>query len=159
MKAAPDDHRLSPTAPASRHLVHDLLQLAATLFMTGVIWFVQVVHYPLMARVGRSDYAEYQKAHQRRTGWIVAPPMLVEAVTALISLISPPAGVPIWQAWLGMAIVILIWGCTALLQVPRHRELEQGFSGVTHRALVASNWIRVVLWSTRSLMLLSWIAT
>ena len=29
-----------------------LLHAAATLFMTGLIWFVQVVHYPLFARVG-----------------------------------------------------------------------------------------------------------
>ena len=30
---------------------------AATLFMVGVIWFVQVVHYPLMARVSASEFA------------------------------------------------------------------------------------------------------
>ena len=29
-----------------------LVHAASTLFMAGVIWFVQVVHYPLMASVG-----------------------------------------------------------------------------------------------------------
>jgi hypothetical protein len=29
-----------------------LLHLAATLYMVGVIWFVQVVHYPLFSKVG-----------------------------------------------------------------------------------------------------------
>ena len=31
--------------------------LAATLFMVGVIWFVQVVHYPLFAKVGATAFA------------------------------------------------------------------------------------------------------
>jgi hypothetical protein len=34
-----------------------LANAAATLFMVGVIRFVQVVHYPLFARVGRPGFA------------------------------------------------------------------------------------------------------
>jgi hypothetical protein len=30
-----------------------LANLSATLFMVSVIWFVQMVHYPLFARVGQ----------------------------------------------------------------------------------------------------------
>jgi hypothetical protein len=33
-----------------------LANAAATFFMVGVIWFVQVVHYPLFARVGTLDF-------------------------------------------------------------------------------------------------------
>jgi hypothetical protein len=41
----------------------------ATLFMCGLAWFVQVVHYPLMARVGEPQWSEYERAHgTRRTG-------------------------------------------------------------------------------------------
>ncbi len=29
------------------------LHAAATIFMTGLIWFVQVVHYPLFSEVAR----------------------------------------------------------------------------------------------------------
>jgi hypothetical protein len=51
-----------------------LLQAAATLFMTGVIWFVQVVHYPLMARVGAAGFPDYEAAHARLTGYVVVGP-------------------------------------------------------------------------------------
>ena len=34
-----------------------LTHLAATLYMVGVIWFVQVVHYPLFARAGAEGFA------------------------------------------------------------------------------------------------------
>ena len=60
-----------------------LLNVAATLMMTGVIWFVQVVHYPLMEQVGASGFVTYEKLHTRWTTYVVAPPMLVEAATAL----------------------------------------------------------------------------
>jgi hypothetical protein len=74
-----------------------LLHAAATLSMTGLIWFVQVVHYPLMARVGRVGFADYEAAHTRRTTWVVAPPMLIEGFTAVVLLLRPPPGIPQWQ--------------------------------------------------------------
>jgi hypothetical protein len=55
-----------------------LANLAATLFMVGVIWFVQVVHYPLFSRVGSEKFSLYPKAHSRLTTYVVGPPMLVE---------------------------------------------------------------------------------
>jgi hypothetical protein len=56
-----------------------LAHLAVTLFMLGVIWFVQVVHYPLFAKVGQEGFTLYSKAHSHLTGYVVGPPMLVGA--------------------------------------------------------------------------------
>ena len=39
-----------------------LAHAAATLFMVGLIWFVQVVHYPLFARVGPDAFVPYAAA-------------------------------------------------------------------------------------------------
>ena len=36
-----------------------LANAAATLFMTGVGWFVQVVHYPLLGCVGADEFRAY----------------------------------------------------------------------------------------------------
>jgi hypothetical protein len=52
--------------------------LCASLFMTGVIWFVQIVHYPLFASVGAIDFPEYERRHANRTGYVVAPVMIFE---------------------------------------------------------------------------------
>ena len=35
------------------------VHLFATTAMVGLIWFVQIVHYPLFAAVGRPDFAQY----------------------------------------------------------------------------------------------------
>ena len=127
-----------------------LIHAAATLYMTGLIWFVQVVHYPLMAKVGNEGYRDYQIAHERLTTWAVGPPMLVELACALWLAVAPPPGVAPWLAYTGLALVAVLWLSTAFLQVPRHRELEQGFNAAAHRRLVQSNRLRTAAWSLRS---------
>ena len=85
-----------------------LAHLAATLFMVGVIWFVQVVHYPLFAKVGSEGFAPYSKTHSRLTSYVVGPPMLLEAATAIVLVFYSPEGVPFVAALAGLALVALI---------------------------------------------------
>lgn len=133
-----------------------IAQLAATLVMAGVIWFVQVVHYPLFARVGKSDFAAYEAEHTARTGWVVGPPMLVEIATATLMLLPGlrPEFFPLWAAMCGEALVGVIWISTATLQIPLHRRLIRGFDAKAATRLVSSNWVRTVCWSLRSMLLL-----
>jgi hypothetical protein len=133
------------------------IQAGATLYMTGLILFVQLVHYPLMERVGVQAFASYEQEHTRRISWAVGPPMLIEAVAALLTTFRLPQGVAAWQAWLGFALVAAIWISTATLQVPQHRRLAIGFDALAHRRLVLSNWLRVVGWSSRALLVLYWL--
>ena len=42
-----------------------LLQLGTTLPLVGLIWLVQVVSYPLFARVGAAEFPAYHAAHAR----------------------------------------------------------------------------------------------
>jgi len=127
---------------------------AATLFMTGLIWFVQLVHYPLFDRVGTAGFPAFQAEHMRRTTWVVGPPMLVEAVSAVLLWWSAPDRVPGWIHVAGLGLLVLIWGSTAFLQVPCHARLARGFDAETHRRLVRSNWIRVAGWTARTPMAL-----
>ena len=131
-----------------------LVHAAATMFMVGVIWFVQIVHYPLFARVGASGFAGYSWAHSRLTGLVVGPPMLVEAATAVALVVNTPPGISVSLVWIGLVLLAVIWLSTALLQSPRHAELGRGFASPTHRALVSSNWLRTMLWSLRGLIVL-----
>lgn len=131
-----------------------LVHVGATLFLVGLIWFVQVVHYPLFDRVGEQDFAAYERLHTLRTTWVVGPPMLLEALTALLLLIRRPAGVSSTQVLLGLALLLIIWLSTAFLQVPRHQQLAAGFDAPAHRALVLTNWLRTAAWSARGALVL-----
>jgi len=129
-----------------------LANAVATVFMTGLIWFVQVVHYPLFARVGNDVFPAYSQAHQTLTTLVVGPPMLVEALTAALLVIARPAGTSAALAWMGLGLVIVIWISTAALQVPAHGRLVQGFDADTNALLVSSNWIRTVCWTARAVI-------
>jgi hypothetical protein len=131
-----------------------LAHAAATLFMVGVIWFVQLVHYPLFARVGRPGFAAYSGSHTRLTGLVVGPPMLLEAATAVALVVWTPPGISVPLVWEGLILVAEIWLSTAFLQSPRHTTLGRGFDPSAHRFLVTSNWLRTVLWSLRGLVVL-----
>ncbi len=134
-----------------------LVHAAATCFMLGLIWFVQVVHYPLFAGVGEDAWVSYAAAHTRRTGWVVGPPMLAEAVTGVLLLGTRPDAVPAAWAWVGVGLLVAVWASTALLQVPRHRLLAAGFDVPAWRLLVATNWLRTAAWSARGALALAMI--
>lgn len=131
-----------------------LAHVAATLFMCGVIWFVQVVHYPLLANVGPAQFAAYEAAHRDAIFWVVAPPMAMEALTALLLLWQSPDGVARKYLWIGLALLAMIWASTWLFQIPQHNRLRQGFDPHAHRVLIRSNWIRTIGWSVRSVLML-----
>ena len=131
-----------------------LAHVGATLFMVGLIWFVQIVHYPLFGRVGGDGFADYSTAHSRLTGLVVGPPMLVEAATAAALVARPPGSVPFWLPLLGLVLLAVVWLSTAFLQSPQHGVLGRGFVAASHRLLVASNWIRTVCWTGRGILVL-----
>ena len=130
-----------------------LVHVFATLFMVGLIWFVQIVHYPLYSNVGREQFPEYERLHNRLTTWVVGPAMLLEVATAVVLLKSPPSG-STSLAWVALGLLALIWISTATLSVPAHNALTIEFSKAQHHQLVATNWIRTVAWSLRGVIVL-----
>lgn len=129
-----------------------LIHLSATLFMTGLIWFVQVVHYPLKARVGRPNFAPYQEGHVQLTGWVVAPVMLIEALSAAALALWPPALIDSGAPLFGLGLLLIVWASTAVYSVPAHARLSSGFDARVHRRLVNTNWIRTIAWTLRALL-------
>ena len=85
--------------------------------MAGLAWFVQVVHYPLFAGVGAQGFADYEREHQRRTGFVVVPAMLCEAACAGLLLLLAPR-----DPWVlaGAGLLAAIWISTFAVQVPLH---------------------------------------
>lgn len=132
-----------------------LVHAAATLVMTGIIWFVQVVHYPLFARSGGAAFARYAADHSRLTTRVVGPPMLVEAGAASLLVVADPR--PLTAV--GAVLLGGVWASTMLLQVPCHRRLAEGFDAAVHRRLVRGNWIRTVAWTARGGVALALLAT
>jgi hypothetical protein len=128
-------------------------QAVASGAMGGLIWFVQIVHYPLFARVVGPGERAYAAEHQRRTAGVVIPLMLVEGLTAGIVAAAPPPGIPRGLAIAGVVLVLLVWASTALVQMPLHVRLgREGHVPALVAALVRSNWPRTALWTARAVL-------
>jgi hypothetical protein len=77
----------------------------ATAVMVGVIWFVQVVHYPLLAQFGSTQSVAVAEQHQQRTGYVVGLPMLVEGLSTLWLLARRPDGVAVLLPWVNAVLL------------------------------------------------------
>ncbi|MGA1220237.1 MAG: hypothetical protein ACO3XP_06285 [Ilumatobacteraceae bacterium] len=137
-------------------MVISLIHLIATGIMTGIIWFTQIVHYPLFARIPSELSPTHAEENQRRTSWVVGLPMLAEGLCAIALFLSPPDGVSRWLPFVGGVLLSVVLISTVALQVPRHAQLatrlnQDEIDSVVIK-LVRSNWIRTVGWSARTVL-------
>ena len=135
-----------------------VINFVSTLFMFGLIWFIQLVHYPLFNKISRDEetFVSYQKWHQYLTTVVVGPAMVLEGFSAVFMLYYIPADIPPGALLAGVALVLTIWISTMMFQIPCHGKLLKSFDNKAYRRLVTSNWIRTVAWSCRAALVV-WI--
>ncbi|HKK24288.1 MAG TPA: hypothetical protein VJ941_01615 [Gracilimonas sp.] len=124
-----------------------LINTFASFFMTGLIWIVQLVHYPSFHYVGEDNFKAFQLHHVNSIDKIVIPVMVVELATSF--------GLAWADGFLslnatGFYLVILIWISTGLFSVPAHTKLESYKDDQAIKKLVSTNWFRTILWSLKS---------
>lgn len=129
-----------------------IINFTATAVMTGLIWTIQIVHYPFFNRVDRHDFDEHMDEHRKKISFIVLPVMLTELITAIWLVFTESAFFA--EFIIGLFLLLLIWASTALLQVPSHSRLAAGYSRTEVNRLVSANWIRTILWTMRLAVLL-----
>lgn len=129
-----------------------LVNFVATAVMTGVIWFVQWVHYPLLAIVPVDRAIETAVEHQRRTGQVLALPMAAEGVTTLWLLFSRPDAVSLVLPWVGAVLLAMALGSTVFLSVPLHSKMATNPTAEVGQRLVVTNWPRTLAWSARAIV-------
>ena len=136
-----------------------LANAGSTLYLVGLIWTVQRVHYPAFPRVERSTFTAFEAFHTRRITPVVAPAMIVEALTAAALLGWPSPLMPFPAAAAGVVAVCAIWLSTLLIQVPLHNKLAQQWDEAAVRRLIRTNWIRTAFWTARGALVLWVLAT
>lgn len=124
-----------------------LINTFASFFLTGLIWIVQLVHYPSFHYVSEGNFAAFQKHHVNSIDKIVIPVMVAEITTSFAlawfdGFVSLNA--------IGFYLVLMIWISTGLFSVPAHSKLEDRKDKEAIDRLVSSNWIRTVLWTIKS---------
>ncbi len=126
------------------------INLFCTFFMTGLIWTIQLVHYPSFNLVSRASWKVFHHHHTHRIDKIVIPVMSAELASS---------GALFWFSEgyfnadaIGFYLVILIWVSTGLFSVPVHYKMSEINEKKWVNRLVNTNWIRTLLWTTKSLI-------
>jgi hypothetical protein len=124
---------------------------AVTWALVGLIWTIQMVHYPLFAQVGPEHFVAYHRRHTREITLVVGPLMLAELVTAALLVLEGNR-----DPWLlaSLPLLALIWISTGFVQIPLHNTLTSGFDAHAHRRLVSTNWWRTAAWSARGICIM-----
>ena len=130
-----------------------VLDLVASWAMVGLIWFVQIVHYPLLSIVPIQAAPSVAEDHQRRTAWVVMVPMAVQGFTSLGLMRWIPNGVSWWLPWVNGVCVAIALASTVLLSVPRHARMASNPDEKVGRELVLTNWPRTIAWSASGIAL------
>jgi hypothetical protein len=121
----------------------------ATLFLTGLIWVIQILHYPSFQFVGAENFIKFHEFHSSRITFIVAPLMLLEIVTSAYLLNYAFNSTSMFN----LVTVLLLWGLTFFISVPIHTRLSEGYNLELIQKLVTTNWYRTALWTVRSFFL------
>lgn len=129
-----------------------LLHAIPTLCLTGLIWLVQLVHYPLFARIAAADFVAYEREHCRRIGPLVLPLMLAELALALRLPFATHDATDRILAFAGIGLLAVVWASTFFVQVPCHQRLEQQYDAATIARLVATNGWRTAAWTVRAVL-------
>ncbi len=131
-----------------------LLNLILAAYLTGVCWVVQLVVYPALMLVGKTEFAGYHAAHTRRMGWAVGAPMVLELGLAAWLAWSAYAAWGAGQALGQFALVLVVWLVTFFISVPFHNRLEAGgYNYIALDGLARTNWLRTLAWTARTVLL------
>lgn len=125
------------------------VQVISCFFMTGAIWIIQIVHYPSFHFVQDPTFSRFHQYHSSQITWVVAPMMVLELVTGL-GLAYFIHGIWIFQ----FALILFLWLVTFFVSVPIHNKLGQVRDEQVVKKLVRTNWIRTLLWTLRTLIIL-----
>lgn len=133
-----------------------LMHLFSCFFMTGLIWLIQLIHYPAMRHIKKESFSAFHLFHSQRITFIVGPVMTLEFATAVSIFFQHNLNT--WSS-LNLIGVLIIWGATAFLSVPAHNKLAQNYNEQTLQSLINTNWIRTMTWTGRSIFILYILAT
>lgn len=116
---------------------------ACVIWMTAVIWLVQVLIYPNFRFIEAADFKRFHKRHcDRITIWV--SPMFFQVFSLSMIFMKTPYG---REWWFHLGAIALIYTTTAFFSVRFHNQLSNGKDGKVIDQLVFWNWPRTLLWS------------
>jgi hypothetical protein len=122
-----------------------LLWTAIIFYVTGGIWFAQIVVYPLFGKVGTNEYVAYHRFYSSRIPLPVIVPGFASFLLPVVLVFLRPDSVPMSLALANAACGLIGLYVTVVLEIPRHARLEKGGKQEdVIRELIRYNWPRTL---------------
>jgi hypothetical protein len=123
--------------------------LAVSYGLLILIWLVQLIIYPGFHRISQDAFAAYHRWYVIRISSVVLPLMIGELILTIWWVLSDTySSISLSAGFL----VIIVWLSTFTFQVPIHNQLKRGKNDNRIQRLVATNWIRTVAWSLKTVV-------
>jgi hypothetical protein len=121
----------------------ELFHTFAVFALFGLIWTIQLVHYPAFHLIELREWPAFHRFHSIRITFIVLPLMLIELITALKLFLDENQPSQIFF----LSCAVLTWVLTILVFMPLHHQITNRPQSRLLSRLVALNWLRVAIWT------------
>ncbi len=118
--------------------------------LVGVILMTQILSYPLLLKLGISNFYNYYNSYTKRISFIVIPLMIFEVLLSIILNIT----LNNFYLFASNILLFVVWGSTFFIQVPIHNKLSSNHSYVLINKLIYTNWIRTIAWICKLMILI-----
>ncbi|MAM98296.1 MAG: hypothetical protein CMG26_05765 [Candidatus Marinimicrobia bacterium] len=118
--------------------------------LVGVILMTQILSYPLLLKLSKSDFYDYYNSYTKRISFIVIPLMIFEVLLSIIlnTILNN------FYLFASNILLLVIWGSTFFIQVPIHNKLSSNHSYSLINKLIFTNWIRTIAWISKLMTLI-----
>jgi hypothetical protein len=114
--------------------------------MCGVIWIIQLIHYPSFAYISQNQFEQFHTQHTTAMGLLVGPIMIVELIAGLWLMLTETNKYTV----IHLLLVLTLWLLTFLVSVPLHNKLATGYNLSAIENLIKTNWPRTLLWTAKA---------
>jgi hypothetical protein len=144
-----------------------IIHALVCILVTAVMWYIQVVHFPMLRFVGADRFEQYYRELKMKNTLLFFPLFSLEIFTSVALLLSFTmvsdftASVQNQFFLVGFSLILLFVLHLVNFQMirPLLSSLQTDTDGKKHQRLVRMQWIRTLGWTIRLIMLLSMIFT
>jgi hypothetical protein len=130
-----------------------VIHIVATAIMVGVIWVIQLVHYPSFYFIKQKNYKSFQNFHMKNITYIVFPIMSIELFSGFFLVLIFEDSKILSVLYFSLFFLLSNWALTGIIFTRLHSELLEGYNKLIIKNMIKWNWIRTLFWSIRLFLL------
>lgn len=131
-----------------------LFNLISTLLIAGILWFVQLVHYPLFNEMPAKNMVNYGYYHMQKISGIINLLFIIDFITIVFLLLLVNSDLSATLMLINISIFLFIVILTRITFLPIYQQISKNPNSILITKLINLNWIRTLVWSLKVIFML-----